>query len=115
MYVLPGSLDNERSHGCLGLISNGASVILGIEHLLEMLGAMPQIDTSPSPQQLELLPVNLAPELQQVWDAIAQGAMTLDLIMQNTNQSVSEVSSALLQLELMGLVSQLPGMRYQRA
>ena len=28
--------------------------------------------------------------------------------------ATGEVSSALLQLELMGLVSQLPGMRYQR-
>lgn len=115
VYVLPGSLDNERSHGCLELISNGATVILGIEHLLEMLGAMPQLDPSLPPQQLELLQVDLAPELKQVWDAIAFEAMPIDLIMQKTNQSVSEVSSALLQLELIGLVSQLPGMRYQRS
>jgi DNA processing protein len=114
VYVLPGSLDNERSHGCLELISNGATIILGIEHLLEMLGAMPQLDNSPSPQQLELLPGDLAPELKQVWEAIALEAMPIDLIVQKTNQSVGEVSSALLQLELIGLVSQLPGMRYQR-
>ena len=114
VYVLPGSLDNERSHGCLELISNGATMILGIEHLLEMLGAMPPLDTTPPPQQLELLPIKLAPELQQVWDAIALETMPIDLIMQKTNQSVGEVSSALLQLELLGLVSQLPGMRYQR-
>ncbi len=115
VYVLPDSLDNERSHGCLELISNGATIILGIDRLLEMLGAMPQLDSSPSPQQLELLPVDLAPELQQVWNAIAFEATPMDLIVQKTNKSVGEVSGALLQLELMGLVEQLPGMRYQRS
>lgn len=114
VYVLPGSLDNERSQGCLELISNGATIILGIEHLLEMLGAMPQLDDSPPPRQLELLQVDLVPELKQVWDAIAFDAMPIDAIVQQTNKSVGEVSSALLQLELMGLITQLPGMRYQR-
>ncbi|WP_028954042.1 DNA-processing protein DprA [Synechocystis sp. PCC 7509] len=114
VYVLPGSLDNERSHGCLELISNGATIILGVEPLLEMLGAMPQLDANPAPQQLELLQVNLAPELKRVWEAIAFAAMPMDLIVQQTNMSVGEVSGALLQLELMDLVSQLPGMRYQR-
>ncbi len=115
VYVLPGSLDNERSQGCLGLISNGATMILGTEHLLEMLGAMPQLDSSLPPQQMELLELDLTPELKQIWDAIALEAMSMDRIVQQTNKSVGEVSSILLQLELMGLVSQLPGMRYQRS
>lgn len=116
VYVLPGSLDNERSHGCLALINNGAGVILGVEHLLEMLGAMPQLDATPSAQQLELLPSpDLAPELQQVWNAIASESMPFDAIVQQTNMSAGAVSSALLQLELTGLVMQLPGMRYQRS
>jgi DNA processing protein len=115
VYVLPGSLDNERSLGCLELISNGATIILGIEHLLEMLGAMPQLDDSPPPRQLELLQADLAPELKQVWDAISFNVLSMDAIVQQTNKSVGEVSSALLQLELMGLVVQLPGMRYQRS
>ncbi len=115
VYVLPGSLDNARSHGCLELISNGATVILGIDRLLEMLGAMPQLDVSPSSQQLELLPKDLAPELKQVWEAITFESVTFDAIVQRANQPAGEVSSALLQLELMGLVTQLPGMRYQKA
>jgi len=115
VYVLPGSLDNERSHGCLELISNGGTIILGIDYLLKMLGAMPQLDFDPPPQQLELLEINLAPELKQVWEATSDVATPMDLIVQQTNMSVGEVSSALLQLELMGLVSQLPGMRYHRS
>ena len=47
-------------------------------------------------------------------DAIAMDAMPFDLIVQQTGYSAGSVSSALLQLELLGLVSQLPGMHYQR-
>lgn len=111
VYVLPGSLDNSRSLGCLGLLSTGAQVILSEGHLLEMLGTMPQLDPVQSPQ---LSVPNLEPELKQVLDAIAMDAMPFDLIVQQTGLSAGSVSSALLQLELLGLVSQLPGMHYQR-
>lgn len=115
VYVLPGSLDNPRSLGCLGLLSKGAQVILSEGHLLEMLGAMPQLDWVETSKSFEPLPLpNLEPELKQVLDAIALECMPFDLIVQQTGYSAGSVSSALLQLELMGLVSQLPGMRYQR-
>ncbi len=115
VYVLPGSLDNSRSLGCLGLLSTGAQVILSEGHLLEMLGAMPQIDVFEPLRQVESLPVpELEPELKLVLDVIAFESMPFDLIVQKTSYSAGIVSSALLQLELMGLVSQLPGMRYQR-
>lgn len=114
VYVLPGSLDNPRSLGCLGLMSKGAQVILSEGHLLEMLGAMPQLDPIDSSLIVESLHSNLAPELKQVLEAIAYESMPFDLIVQQTGYSAGAVSSALLQLELMGLVSQLPGMRYQQ-
>lgn len=115
VYVLPGALDNPRSLGCLGLLSKGAQVILSEGHLLEMLGAMPQLDPVESPRTVEQCSVpNLEPELKSVLEAIALESMPFDLIVQQTGYCTGSVSSALLQLELMGLVSQLPGMRYQR-
>jgi DNA processing protein len=79
-----------------------------------MLGAMPQRDFDPPPQQLELLEINLAQNSNSM-GSDSDVATPMDLIVQQTNMSVGEVSSALLQLELMGLVSQLPGMRYHRS
>ncbi len=115
VYVLPGSLDNPRSLGCLGLLSKGAQVIESENHLLEMLGAMPQLDLFEPPQIVEQLALpNLAPELKQVLEVLDLESMPFDLIVQQTGMSAGLVSSGLLQLELMGLVSQLPGMRYQR-
>lgn len=113
VFVLPGSLDNVRSLGCLGLLNHGAGVILSVEQLLESLGSIPQINTVQSSSIVQPLP-DLAPELQQVLSAIASESLPFDLIVQQTGCAASHVSSTLLQLELMGLITQLPGMRYQR-
>ena len=117
VYALPGSLDDKRSHGCLGLLSKGAHLIINEGLLLDMLGAMPPIDRGianlPLFSQVAASP-DLEPELKQVIDAISFESTAFDLIVEKAGLPSGQVSSALLQLELMGLVSQLPGMRYQR-
>ncbi|MHC0063131.1 DNA-processing protein DprA [Nostoc sp. UIC 10890] len=117
VYALPGRLDDYPSQGCLKLLSQGASFILKeLDELLKMLGAIPQLDgveASIAPEQLSL--PSLSPELQRVMDAFASEALPFDFIVQQTSMAAGSVSSALLQLELMGFVSQLPGMRYQKS
>lgn len=119
VYALPGTLDNPRAIGCLSLLSRGAQVILGEKELLEMLGSLPPLDRLPE-QQLSLLespppePQNLAPDLQQVLQAVSLEPIAVDRIVEITGLSTGDVLSALSQLELMDLVSLLPGMRYQR-
>ena len=118
VYALPGSLDNYKSLGCLGLLNKGAHVILSEGHLMEMLGVIPEIDSAvqlPLFAQEQPTPVpQLEPELAQVWQAVASEPTPFDEIVQQVGLAAGSVSSALLQLELLGLVSQLPGMRYRR-
>lgn len=111
VYVLPGSLDNPNSYGCLELLSRGAQVILSPEHLLEMLGTMPQLDL---PQTTSQPPANLPSELAAVLQTITPETIALDTIATQTGFNASQILAALSQLELMGLISQLPGMRYQK-
>ncbi len=124
VYVLPARLDDEKSHGCLQLINKGAEVIpITMDKLLEILGAMPSLDVDvvESPQQLSLFQEknqNYLPDLEPILAKVLQHIdfepIHLDLIVQKTGLSSGDVSSSLLQLELLGLVTQLPGMRYQR-
>ncbi|HBB33054.1 MAG TPA: DNA-protecting protein DprA, partial [Cyanobacteria bacterium UBA9273] len=121
VYALPGSLDNHKSIGCLGLLNRGAQVILNEGHLLEMLGAIPELETREPLSQLSLLTPeqpqsipHLAPELAQVWQALTPEPTPFDVIVQQVGLAAGSVSSALLQLELQGLASQLPGMQYRR-
>lgn len=127
VYVLTARLDDERSFGCLELLSKGAHPILpssdrllSEDRLLEMLGALPKLDKV---EQLSLFPLNptvekqgppLEPELAKVLSAIESGPSSFDTIVEASGLEAGTVSSILLQLELLGLVSQLPGMRYQR-
>jgi DNA processing protein len=114
VYALPGRIDDQPSQGCLKLISQGAGLInQELSELLTMLGAIPQLDIEPIIVKSPPLP-DLAPELQQVINILAIDALSLDFIMEKTGMNAALVSSSLLQLELMGLVTQLPGMRYQK-
>ena len=116
VYALPGKIDDQPSQGCLKLISQGAGLINHeLNELLIMLGAIPQIDIEIETPLVKSPPLpNLAPELQQIINILAIDALSFDFIIQKTGMNAAIVSSSLLQLELMGLVTQLPGMRYQK-
>jgi DNA processing protein len=115
VYTLPGSLDNPQIKGCLELLNQGAQVILGEEALLKELGTIPQFQPH---AQLSLLdPVGLPllpPELQSVFQAIPLEPIGLDRLVEQTGLPTADILSALSQLEIMELVSHLPGMRYQK-
>ena len=109
VYVLPGSLDSSQSLGCLALLNSGAQVILGVEHLLEMLGTMPRLDLITAPQKIP----QLKPDLAEIYYLIKLESTSLDTISSQTDKSVAEILAILSELELMDLILQLPGMRYQ--
>jgi DNA processing protein len=139
VYALPGRVDDEPSQGCLKLITQGAGVISQkLNELLMMLGAIPQIDVelpifnsspslpvskpksetskleTPKLETPKLETPKLEPDLQKIIDTLAVESLPFDFIVDKTGMDTGLVSSSLLQLELMGLVSQLPGMRYQK-
>jgi DNA processing protein len=112
VYVLPGSLENTCAIGCLGLISQGAQVILSEGHLLESLGQLPCLDPAPV---AEVSPSpDLPPALAQVFQWVPSEPVSLDWLVQSSGLPTAHVSSALTQLEMLSLVELLPGMRYQR-
>ncbi|MBD2578655.1 DNA-processing protein DprA [Oscillatoria sp. FACHB-1406] len=111
--ILPNSLDRPQSVGCLELANRGAQVILGEAHLLEMLGEIPQLDEKPSEPPQRILP-ELAPELAKVLEAITDEGIGFDAIAVATGFSSPQIHNALVQLELLELVTFLPGMRYRR-
>ncbi|MBD2102166.1 DNA-protecting protein DprA [Leptolyngbya sp. FACHB-261] len=140
VYALPGSLDNPKALGCLKLLEKGAQMVLGPEQLLSALGSLPQLDRldrqvahqglaksraiagttpkssalSPSVSQAEKPLPKLEEPLQQVFNAIGSDPTPLDKVVQMSGLETGLVSGTLLQLELMGLVTQIAGLRYQR-
>lgn len=111
VYVLPGELDNPRCLGCLGLLDEGAGLVLGEETLLKGLDTLPEMD--PSPKLSAPIP-DLDPVLGQVLQAIPSEPIKLDSLAQQVTLPPGTLLSALVQLELLGLVMTLPGNRYRR-
>ncbi|MFQ4134954.1 DNA-processing protein DprA [Nodosilinea sp. PGN35] len=132
VFALPGSLDNPNSAGCLELINQGAQLILNDMTLIAALGQMPQLsqgqppgearaekgDSRSDPSRNRPATTPPVPELSaamaQVLAAITDEPTALDALVQQLAQPTGEVLATLVQLELMGLITQLPGMRYQR-
>ena len=124
VYALSARNDDYNFHGCLNLIVQGAKPIpIELDELIEMLGGKPNVASEnlaslplfsqPATVNEPTLP-DLEPELKQVFQAVSSEAIPFDLIVQKAGLAPGSISGALLQLELMGLVTQLPGMRYQR-
>ncbi len=105
VFVLPGNLDTKQAKGCLQLIQRGAQIILGVDELLEVLGEMPRLDPPPPLAPTQNTIVNLIPHHE---------AISFDRIVSLSGLDTGEVASQLLELELLGVVVQQPGMRYQR-
>ena len=114
VYVLPGSLNNQQAIGCLRLLNSGAHVILGETELLEMLAIMPKLDPKATPEPVKkTLPPDLEPQLVQIIRAIQANHNSLDAIAEATKLDTGTLLASLSQLEIMGLVAQLPGMHYE--
>jgi DNA processing protein len=115
VYALPGSLDNFKSKGCLALIHKGAKLILGEAELLEMLGNLPKVADQSQPETLQLPLLELGSDLLKIQQIIqaSDSSVPFDLIVEKAGLETAAVSSTLLQLELLGLVEQLPGMHYR--
>jgi len=137
VFALPGSLDVKESSGCHSLISRGAGIIMGIDELIESLGTMPSLDrgrlseklsekspaknrstnqtVNQTPSQISIPLDDLAPIQQKILNLLSfSESIGFDRIIEQANFPAGEVSGALLQLELLGAISQSPGMRYQR-
>jgi DNA processing protein len=115
--VLPGSLDNPNSIGPLQLLNKGAKVILGEEQLLELLSDFSSEETLPSIIPSPAVTVSqpsLEPELDRVFQVISSEPISFEAIVGKVGMDAGSLSGSLIQLELLGLISQLPGMFYQR-
>jgi len=110
VYVLPGSLDQPQAYGCLALVDKGASLILGVEDLLDKLGAQ----AKPEPEIPFALPAKWTPLETQIWQTLHRDPVPIDRLAEVTGADIQQLSTTLLMMELGGWVQQHPGMRFAR-
>lgn len=118
VFAVPGEVRGGRNAGCHRLIKEGAKLVEGVGDILEELGprfeqrAQLALDfsaaaaTSPQP--------DLSPQEKQVFDRLGDEPLHIDPLAAQTRLPVPELLRVLLDLELSGLVVQLPGKRFVR-
>jgi DNA processing protein len=112
VLALPGDVRNEAATGCNELIRDGkAHACLGVKEVWKWVGARPELAVPPG-----------AGESWEALTAEARGAYrlldrvprTFDEVLAGCRLSPAALTSALVELELSGLVVQHPGKLYEK-
>jgi len=108
VFAVPGSIHSSLSKGCHLLIKQGAKLVESSQDILEELGAAVQYrsTTIASADEIALDNPLLA--------ALGFDPIDLDTLCQRSGLTPDTASAMLLTLELEGVVSRLPGGKFQR-
>lgn len=131
VYALTDGLDNPTARGCLVLVNTGAAIVMGEDQLVtDLLNigvahtdtpedarvamAAPADTAEPVPPTPAEPAIALDTALQPIFQAIPDVPISLDNLVIVTQLDASVLLGGLLQLELAGVIMQLPGGQYQR-
>ena len=106
VFAIPGSIHSPMSRGCHKLIKQGAKLVETAEDVLEELGSS---NEAPRPEK-QPEDASEHPILQ----VLGHDPCSLDELAARTGLSADQLLPELLTLELEGLISTLPGNRFQR-
>lgn len=109
IFAIPGSIHAPQYKGCHALIKQGAKLVECAQDILEEL--RPQ-GTSPAEAAPESPVAN--PAHAPVIDALGHDPSTLDQLISRSGLTADVVLAMLTELSLEGVVTNLPGGRYQR-
>lgn len=110
VFAIPGSIHSPLSKGCHRLIREGAKLVESAQDVLEDLGVQ-----TPAPRpRVDVPPVDTGGREHSLLALIGHDPVDLDTIARRSGRAASELTAALLELELAQHIERLPGNRYQR-
>lgn len=111
VFALAGRNTDKRSEGCNALIANHkADILLSAEQFVQQMNWDTKKQKSPKQQQLFL---DLSPTEQNIIDKLnLEGAKHIDQLAKELSTPAFQLFSTLLELEMKGLIKNLPGSIY---
>jgi DNA processing protein len=113
VFAVPGRIDSPKSAGTHRLIQQGAHLVHTAADIMEGLAWGGTSPPSPGDDQPFGCPQVTARE-RLLLDGLDTYPRDIDTLVRTTSLSIVEIHTLLLQLELKGLVRQLPGQLYER-
>lgn len=116
VYAIPGPIDRPNSGGCHDLIREGATLVTDGSQILEdfQFLSFPTEEKIPTEEKPELPSPDLNEEEEVILTAMGTDEKMIDELVGETDMAIPALSTALMKMELKGLISQLPGPRYRR-
>ncbi len=111
VFAIPGSIHSPLSKGCHQLIREGAKLVETAQDILEEQAFSPPSRTSKSSRQAPNRPEESGCALL---DAMGFDPVTIDTLADRSGLTAETLYAMLLDMELEGRVSRLPGGRFQR-
>lgn len=105
VFVVPGSIFNPQVAGCHSLIQQGAKLVTSLADILEERQLF--VDNGQQAAQEKNLQLSLSD--QQLLANVGDEPQAIDQLAEVSGMTVTDVSIALLQLELLGEVAVVPG------
>ena len=116
MFAIPGSIHSTQARGCHALIKQGAKLVESAQDILEEL--MPTFSTQSSVPQTSTRDEDLDAFVEDsddpLWTALGFDPVGLDALLARTGMDTPSLQVRLMELELDGRVSRLPGGLFQR-
>ncbi len=108
VFAIPGSIHSPLSKGCHQLIKQGAKLAESSLDILEELGATIRVQDTAIVSDDEVM------QESPVLAALGFDPLDLDMVCERSGLTPDSASAMLLTLELEGVVSRLPGGKFQR-
>jgi DNA processing protein len=104
VFAIPGSIHSPQAKGCHALIKQGAKLVEKPADILDELGWLSSVARNPSNKQ----------NFHLIFEHLGYDPIDIDSLSQLSGLTVEALSAILLQLELDGQITTLPGGMYQR-
>ncbi len=113
VFAVPGEAGASRSRGTHKLIRQGAKLVETVEDIVEEIA--PQLLARAGTAEHKspvTLPPNMELEARKVFEILLGRSVQIDEVIQTSGLSPAKVSEVLLDLEIRGLLKQLPGKKF---
>ncbi|UCH23807.1 MAG: DNA-processing protein DprA [Deltaproteobacteria bacterium] len=112
VFAVPGSIESFKSQGAHALIKQGAKLVENVDDIFQEISHMLAVPIRKDPANQAKRaepPLSLSPDESVVFDSLGPYPVHIDDLARSLDMEPRKISSALLQLELKGIVRQSPG------
>ena len=114
VFAVPGEVGSSRSRGAHRLIRQGAKLVESVDDIIEEIAPQLLDRTGSATQRApRVLPQNASDAARTIFALLQENTLQVDQVIERTGMSAAQVLETLLDLELQGLLRQLPGKIYR--